>query len=197
MLYKTGVFLCLIVLLAAIAAAEDNSSIGDAQASEIPAEEPANESAAIPEQPGLLKTFLDMFLEKLSFIKGEIVKVRTYLTYENNSPVVSEPVEFYANNEKIGGQDTDDSGIAEFSWDTSAVMPGTYSIEAKYTGNGIIQSSYDSNEITIKENAEETITGSSDNRDKPFFRNDRAMRSNPRIPVDGLFPARRGIAMSV
>ena len=123
---------------------------------EIPQNETQNTSEEIPiEEPSLFKSILNLILDQLSVIKGELFKIQAQLTYENNSPITGKPVDIRVNDEKIATKTTDDSGLAEFDWDTSSVEPGVYIIGVDYTGDGILESSADSAQVTV--NAEEEL----------------------------------------
>jgi hypothetical protein len=109
------------------------------------------------EEPSLIKTILNLIIDKLSFIKGEIINIKAYLSYENETPIPDKQVDFYANNMSIGTETTDDSGLAQIDWDTSSVDPGTYTISADYSGDGVIEGSFDSIEINLSEEVEEVV----------------------------------------
>ena len=124
--------------------------------------DPFNESAdSVPlpeepeqpavEEPNLLATVVNFILEKLSFIRGELVDVQAQLSYENSSPITNQAVEFYAGNEKVATGTTNHQGVASVLWNTSPFAPGVYIVGVDYGGEGMLQPSSSSQEVTIAE----------------------------------------------
>lgn len=173
--------LVLLSLFAVISISADNESIVNeteeptnktlppAQSEEIrelglglPVEPPVNETEQNetkelpPEELSLLKTVINLILEKLSFIRGEMLEIKARLSYENETPIPDKPINFYVDEEKIGTKTTDTSGLAELFWNTSLLPVGAYTVDVNYSGSGILEGSADSTQIIINE---ETVEG--------------------------------------
>ena len=113
------------------------------------------------ESSSLFKTLLNLLLEKISFIKGEIIKINAQLNYENSSPVSNKPIDFYLNETNIGQSNTNEQGMAEMDLNTSLLEPGVYLVGVDYKGDESLEKSHNSAEITINE-AEETVENTND-----------------------------------
>ena len=111
--------------------------------------EPINETIVELQEPSLLKTAMDLIANKVSAIAGEIVNLKSYLLYENETPIADKPVDFFADELQIGTDVTDNSGLAEIDWDTSNMSPRTYTISADYEGDDIFEGSDDDVELEI------------------------------------------------
>ncbi len=109
----------------------------------ISAENPSDTDVVVVsgEDPGMFQTFLNIVIDKLIAIKGEMVNIRASLYFQNGSPVQGQTVGFYIDSEKIDESITDDSGLAMVDWDTSSVEPGVYLIGVDFPGaEGLIES---------------------------------------------------------
>lgn len=100
-------------------------------------------------EPTILQTALTLILDKLSVLRGEIIDLSANLFYENNTPVPGETIHFYAGSEQIASRVTDESGLANFVWNTSPFAPGVYLVTADYSGSGNLRASLDGEEVTI------------------------------------------------
>ncbi len=99
----------------------------------------------------ILKTILDLIINKLTVLRGEIVQLTAYLSYENKTPLPKKEVSFYAGDEKIGSDITDAEGAARLRWNTSPFKANIYVISAEYAGeNGVVGSSVGNN-VAINE----------------------------------------------
>lgn len=85
-------------------------------------------------EPSVLTTVLELILDTVSVIRGQIIQLTAFLLYDDGTPAVDKEVNFYAGDEKIGSDITDDTGKATFSWNTSAFGPNVYAISAEYDG---------------------------------------------------------------
>ncbi len=103
------------------------------------------------QQPSLIKTILNLIVDKYSVIKGEIINIKSYLAYENETPIPNKQIDFYADNLSIGTENTDNSGLAEINWNTSDVYSGNYTIKAEYAGDDTFNSVNSSVEINLSE----------------------------------------------
>jgi len=134
-----------------------NETISDNNTS-VPDDEnqtPDENTTALSEEAGLLKTLLRLVLDKLSAVKGDIIEMTAFLSYENSSPVPDKKIDFYFDEDKIGEEYTDDEGYASVEYDTSQADPGTYEVRAEYTGSGTAEGSLDTAEVVIEEAEEE------------------------------------------
>lgn len=100
-------------------------------------------------KPTLLHTMLTLILDKVHALQGDVVNINARLSYENDSPIVNEPIQFYANSQQIGVEKTTDSGLAELFWNTSPFSPGNYRVRATYAGNTRQSTVATSSELTI------------------------------------------------
>ena len=89
--------------------------------------------APVIEQP-LLTTIIELVLNKLSVIRGELVHLTASLFYEDGTPAVNKGINFYAGEEKIGSDTTNGAGKAKLLWDTTPFGPNVYVISAEYAG---------------------------------------------------------------
>jgi hypothetical protein len=78
-------------------------------------------------------TLMALIIDKLKAFIGEIVKITAILTYENDTPIEGEIIDFYQE-ELIGSAITDAFGQAIILWNTSGLSEGTYGITASYGG---------------------------------------------------------------
>lgn len=110
----------------------------------------AGTTAEVPTQPGsLLKTFLDLILNKAAVVIGELVKVKAYLLSDDKTPLANQEIKFYANNQEIGTDVTNEQGLAKMVWDTSPFTPGVYIIKAAFASDGVVEGSSGQAEITL------------------------------------------------
>jgi|SRR3989344_4360449 len=111
-------------------------------------------------------TILELILNKVSVVIGEIIKYKAYLTYSNNTPLAEKPVDFYAGEDKVGSDVTDESGFAKFLWNTSGFPAGTYVLMADYKGDGVMGASSATEQIVLEKPPVEEelieITGATD-----------------------------------
>lgn len=89
----------------------------------------------VVEEQGFVATILNLVMDKLSVIRGQILELTAFLLYEDGTPAVDKEVQFYAGDEKIGSDITDEAGKAKFSWNTSPFGPNVYVISAEYNGS--------------------------------------------------------------
>ncbi|MFH1275980.1 MAG: LamG-like jellyroll fold domain-containing protein, partial [Candidatus Woesearchaeota archaeon] len=61
-----------------------------------------------------------------SLVRGEWLKIKAWLTDENNLAVANEEINFYLANELIGTEITDSEGFATIAWNTSSLEVGSY-----------------------------------------------------------------------
>lgn len=112
---------------------------------EIPVEEPTLEVPTdeltgglvvepVVEEQTILKTVMELVMDTFSVIRGQILELTAFLSYEDGTPAVDKEVTFFAGDEKIGSDLTDEAGKAQFSWDTTPFGPNVYVISAEYDG---------------------------------------------------------------
>lgn len=100
------------------------------------------------QEPTILKTIIELILDKISVIRGQIVQFTASLFFEDGSPAVNKEVTFFAGEETIGTDLTDEAGKATVSWDTTPFGPNVYVISAEYAGeNGVAGSSAGKNVV--------------------------------------------------
>jgi uncharacterized protein YaiE (UPF0345 family) len=112
-----------------------------------------------PEEPTIINTFIQLLVDQLSVIKGELVSITALLTGDNDEPLANKPVDFYADDQPIGTDTTDAEGSAEIVWDTSETVAGNFVIKAQYAGDGETDPSSSQIQITIEERSPNLITG--------------------------------------
>lgn len=110
-----------------------------------------------PVVPTVLKTLMQLIVDKLTVITGELVNIRAILTYENKSPVAHKAVDFTANNAFIGTKTTDEQGTAELVWNTSPFGAGTYAVTARYAGDETTQSSSAAADVVVRDVVNQTL----------------------------------------
>ena len=98
----------------------------------------------------IFTTVLNLFLDKVSVISGELVRLRADLLYQNNSPIVSAPLDFYVGDTKVGTKQTDEDGSSVLEWDSSELPHGVYVVGVDYQGNGQAQPSHAEDQLTIQ-----------------------------------------------
>src|SRR3989338_3636968 len=109
----------------------------------------------VVEQPTILKTILDLIINKLTVLRGEIVQLTAYLSYENKTPLPMKEVAFYAGDEKIGSDITNAQGKVQFLWNTSPFKANIYVISAEYAGEDGVVGSSSGNNVAINELVQE------------------------------------------
>ena len=83
-------------------------------------------------EPSIMGVIVELILEKLSVIRGQIVELTAYLSYGNETPIPEKEVTFYVGDEKLGSDLTDETGKAQFFWNTSPFGPNVYAISVEY-----------------------------------------------------------------
>ncbi|PIZ50896.1 hypothetical protein COY27_05430 [Candidatus Woesearchaeota archaeon CG_4_10_14_0_2_um_filter_33_13] len=117
----------------------------------LPIEEVINETVEAPiEEPSLITTLLSILINKVSAVIGEVINIQAYLTDENDTPLVGQKIDFYAD-KKIGSEITNEDGKAEINLNTSSWSSGIYTITANYSGTGQWQASLISTDVTLEE----------------------------------------------
>jgi hypothetical protein len=114
------------------------------------------ETTISQESSSLIDTILSMTLEKLSFNKGEIIKISTKLTTEDNAPIPNQDIYLLIGETSIGDSPTNDEGISTTYFDTSTTNPGQHIISAEYRGSEQYTLSFDYKQIEIVDESGET-----------------------------------------
>lgn len=127
---------------------EPETPAADAPPFEQPLPEPTPPEEEI--SSSIFSTILNLVLNKISVVSGELVRIRAGLFYENNSPIVGEPLRFYVGDTKVGTQNTDESGSSIVTWDSSNLRPGVYIVGVDYVGNGQLQARRAEEQLTIQ-----------------------------------------------
>ncbi len=108
----------------------------------------------------ILTTIMELLMDKISVIRGQLVQLTASLFYGDGSPAVNKGIDFYAGEVKIGSDITDNVGKAKLLWDTSPFGANVYVISAEYVGeNGVEGSSAGAN-VVITEVLPETANTS-------------------------------------
>ncbi len=112
----------------------------------------AGTAAEVPaQQESLLKSVLDLILNKAAVVIGELVKVKAYLLSDDKTPLANQEIKFYANGQEIGTDITNEQGLAKMVWDTSPFTPGVYIVKAAFAGDNVAEGSSGQAEITLNE----------------------------------------------
>ncbi|MDP3698182.1 MAG: Ig-like domain-containing protein [Nanoarchaeota archaeon] len=117
----------------------------------------------VVEQP-ILKTIMELIMNKISVIRGQLVQLTASLFYGDGSPAMNKEVTFYAGEEKIGSDTTNGAGKAKLSWDTSPFGANVYVISAEYAGETGVEGSSAGANVVITEvlpKVQETTTNES------------------------------------
>ncbi len=117
----------------------------------------SNETQATSSNLIILTKIIELFADKVSAVKGAVIRISAKLVDENESALALKPVWIYANDTLIGGEQTDAEGYMFFEWNTSETIPGQYLINVSFPGQVrtlqetiILQPSYNFNAISIE-----------------------------------------------
>jgi len=114
-----------------------------------------SEEVKEPEQK-LITQIIDLVVEPVEAVFGELVSISARLVYENDSPVTGEDIYFYADDMFIENGLSDDEGLASVIFDTSTHEFGAAEIKAQFEGNDFLLGS---EEVTILDIIEEDQSG--------------------------------------
>jgi len=109
-----------------------------------------------PEPVTLLKTFVGLILQKVTYLKGETINIQAQLSYDNNSPLVDKDIDFYLDENLIGTDSTNYIGVAAYDLHTSNLAAGTRDIEVQFAGNDHVAGDVDYGIIKINDTSELT-----------------------------------------
>lgn len=79
------------------------------------------------------------------------------MTDEQQTPLAEKEISFYANDEEIGREFTNEQGEAMIFWDTTPFSPGSYRIKAAYAGDSTHAQDSIASSVMVKE-AQNQIT---------------------------------------
>ncbi len=91
-----------------------------------------NETGNITEPKTIIGEMIDIFLSKLSIIRGEILTISAQLAYDNSTPIPGEELKFYEDSSYLGSNITDENGSAVLSVNTSEKYIGNFTINVTH-----------------------------------------------------------------
>lgn len=98
----------------------------------------------------LIKTTLDLIMDKIESFVESIVTLSATLVDGNNTPVSDKKIEFYSYETIIGSEFTNMDGIAKIDWNTSLFQIGVYRVSARFSEDRLFENSSMSLNILIE-----------------------------------------------
>ncbi|HHI04352.1 MAG TPA: hypothetical protein ENL45_02290, partial [Candidatus Woesearchaeota archaeon] len=91
-------------------------------------------SAIFKKETKLYTKIINFVKERLSILRGAVMKITAVLSYVNDSPIPYENVSLYVDTALVDTKTTDIFGNVTFEWDTSLIKPDDYVINVSFSG---------------------------------------------------------------
>src|SRR3989344_8284437 len=106
-------------------------------------------------EENIIKAFLSLILDKLSFTSGESIPIKAHLSYEDGNPAPNAKIQFYVDSTSIGSETTNGEGLAQLRWDTKDLQLGEHTISVSYSSDA--EEITESATISLEEGVTEVV----------------------------------------